>query len=129
MLCPNSTAMAADAAAWLCPSCMPRVEAISTSHTGHAPLPAVPVTVHIRCIARCTGLLMNRFTFTQALYMLVALAGAICVRHAPAAELAQFAAADVLARQSAPQSLEQTAATDDVADFGKAGRGAGKRHA
>src|SRR3569832_847490 len=129
MLCPNSTAMAADAAAWLCPSCMPRVEAISTCHAGHAPLPAVPVTVHIRCIARCTGLLMNRFTFNQALYMLVALAGAICVRHAPAAELAQYAAADELARQRAPQSFVLAAATDEDADYGKAGRGAGKRHA
>jgi len=72
---------------------------------------------------------MNRFTFNQALYMLVALAGAICVRHAPAAELAQYAAADELARQRAPQSFVLAAATDEDADYGKAGRGAGKRHA
>src|SRR3569833_2645387 len=125
MLCPNSTAMAADAAAWLCPSCKPRVEAISTCHAGHAPLPAVPVTVHIRCIARCTGLLMNRFTFNQALYMLVALAGAICVRHAPAAELAQFASVDELARQRAPRAGGRAAAAGGGAGGGGAGRGAG----
>src|SRR3569832_358288 len=117
MLCPNSTAMGANTAAWLCPSCMPRVEAISTCHAGHAKLQADPVTDHIRCIARCTGLLKNRFTFNQALYMLVALAGAICVRHAPAAELAQYASSDELARQRAPQSFVLAAATVVVAVF------------